>query len=108
MNDLALFMGHLRGSEIAYQHGHDEHRAKDDQHCSVWISKIRIQVQSSERDDGEIKHVSRDGKGPAGMESMTRSQCSGAPCHWIHPEGNHNERKEAGDRQVSCCTAHSQ
>ena len=64
----------LCGSKIAYQYRHDEHRAKDDQHCSVWVSKVRVQAQSRESDDGEIKHVPSDGKGPAGNESVARSK----------------------------------
>jgi len=101
-------MGHLCGSKIAYQYWHDEHRAKDDHHCNVWVSKVRVQAQSRERDDGEIKHVSNDGKGPSGKESVARSVRCGAPCHWIYTKGNHNERKRAScARSADMCYASS-
>src|SRR6185369_3154845 len=97
----------LCGSKIAYQSGYYEHPAKDYQHCSVWVSKVRVQAQSRERDDGEIKHVSKDGKGPAGNEPVARSKRRGPPCHWVHAEGNHNERKGACAGSTEMCHAAS-
>lgn len=41
-HDLALFMVRLWGSKITYQRGHGEHRAKDDQHCSIRVPKVRV------------------------------------------------------------------
>ena len=107
IHGLALFLGHSYGSKISDQYWHDEHRDKDHQHCRVWISKVRVQTQRRERDDGEIKHVSNDGKGPAGKESVARSERRGAPCHWIHAEGNHDERKGTCAGPADMCYAAS-
>lgn len=93
MHGLALFLGHSYGSEIAYQYRHYEHRANDDQHCRVWVFKVRVKAQGRDRDNGEIKHVANDGNCPAGKESVPRGERRGAPCHRIHAEGNHDERK---------------
>lgn len=76
---LALFLGQPYGSETAYQHWHDEHRAKDDEHWRVWVFKVRVQAQSRERDDSKIEHVTNNGKGLTGKESVTRPLIASTP-----------------------------
>ena len=67
--------------------------------------KYEFRRKVDERNDGEIKHVPGDGKGPAGKESVARSERRGAPCHRIHAESNHNERKGAGAGATEMCHA---
>ncbi len=61
-----LSAGLLSGTEMAYHHGHDDHRAKNYPHRCVWVPKVHVQTQGRERDDSVIKHVARDRNGPAG------------------------------------------